>query len=47
MKSSLQKNYKEEAKKQRNLLLQLERDRDRYGKESTDATQKCLSQVMK
>lgn len=38
-------NYKEEAKKQRNLLFQLERERDRYGKDATDATQKCLSQM--
>ena len=40
-----QQNFKEEAKKQRNLLFQLERERDRYGKDATDATHKCLSQV--
>ncbi|XP_003384298.1 PREDICTED: cilia- and flagella-associated protein 58-like [Amphimedon queenslandica] len=38
-------NFKEEAKKQRSLLLQLEKERDKYGKESTDATQKCLQQM--
>ena len=38
-------NYKQEAKKQRGLIHQLERERDRYGKDATDATHNCLSQV--
>ena len=38
-------NYKEEAKKQRQLILALERERDRYGKDASDAQQSCISQV--
>lgn len=38
-------NYKEEAKKQRQLIQALERERDRYGKDAADAQQNCISQV--
>lgn len=38
-------NYKEEAKKQRQLILALERERDRYGKDASDAQQSCISQM--
>ena len=38
-------NYRDEAKKQRSLISQLERDRDRYGKDASDATQNCLQQM--
>ena len=38
-------NYKEEAKKQRQLIQALERERDRYGKDAAEAQQSCISQV--
>ena len=38
-------NYREEAKKQRQLIQALERERDRYGKDAADAQQGCISQV--
>ena len=38
-------NYREEAKKQRQLILALERERDRYGKDASDAQQSCITQV--
>ena len=38
-------NYKEEAKKQRQLIQALERERDRYGKDASEAQQSCISQV--
>ena len=40
-----QQNYEDETKKQRQLLQTLERERDRYGKEASDAQQSCISQV--
>lgn len=41
----LWQNYREETKKQRQLLQTLERERDRYGKEASDAQQSCIAQV--
>lgn len=38
-------NYKDEVKKQRQLLQALERERDRYGKDASDAQQNCITQV--
>ena len=38
-------NYKEEAKKQRQLIQALERERNRYGKDAAEAQQSCISQV--
>lgn len=38
-------NFKEEAKKQRQLIQALERERDRYGKDAAVAQQSCISQV--
>ena len=38
-------NFKEEAKKQRQLIQALERERDRYGKDAAEAQQSCISQV--
>lgn len=35
-------NYKEEAQKQRKLIYQLEKERDRYINEASEMTQKCL-----
>ncbi|XP_066211174.1 cilia- and flagella-associated protein 58 isoform X1 [Saccopteryx leptura] len=36
-------NYKEEAQKQRKIIFQLEKDRDRYINEASDLTQKVLT----
>ena len=37
-------NYKEEAQKQRKIIYQLEKERDRYINEASDLTQKvCIS----
>ena len=41
----IMQNYKEEAKKQRQLIQALERERDRYGKDAAEAQQSCISQV--
>lgn len=38
-------NYKEEAKKQRQLIQALERERDRYGKDASDAQHGCIQQM--
>lgn len=38
-------NFKEEAKKQRQIIQALERERDRYGKDAAEAQQSCISQV--
>ncbi|XP_064383730.1 cilia- and flagella-associated protein 58-like [Halichondria panicea] len=38
-------NYREEAKKQRQLIQSLERERDRYGKDAADAHQGTISQM--
>lgn len=37
-------NYKEEAQKQRKLIYQLEKERDRYINEASEMTQKCLGE---
>lgn len=36
-------NYKEEAQKQRKIIYQLEKERDRYINEASDLTQKVLA----
>jgi hypothetical protein len=39
-------NYKEEAQKQRKIIFQLEKERDRYINEASDLTQKVSHSVM-
>lgn len=38
-------NYKEEAQKQRKIIYQLEKERDRYINEASDLTQKVLQHM--
>lgn len=39
-------NYKEEAQKQRKIIFQLEKERDRYISEASDLTQKVSHSLM-
>lgn len=43
--SSLPQNFKEEAKKQRQLIQKLEMEREGYSKEAMDTKHRCIEQV--
>lgn len=42
---SLSQNYKDEAQKQRKIIYQLEKERDRYINEASELTQKVLQHM--